>query len=48
MYKDVWTPFLGEELCCEREQSNPRDKHAVKVVKNTETVGIVPRAIPRI
>ena len=45
VYKDVWTPSLGEELCCEREPNNPRDKHAVKVVKNTETVGHVPRAI---
>ena len=41
----VWTPSLGEEICREREPNNPRDKHAVKVVKNTETVGHVPRVI---
>ena len=42
-YKDVWTPSLGEVLCCERELNNHRDKHAVKVVKNSETHE--PRAI---
>ena len=46
VYKDVWTPsHLGEELCCESEPNNHRDKHAVKVVKNTETVGHVPKDI---
>ena len=47
VHKDVWTPTIGEELCCEREPNNPHDQHAVKVVKNTETVGHVSRAISR-
>ena len=45
VYKDVWTPFHGEKLSCESQPDNFYDKYAVKVVKNTETVGHVPRAI---
>ena len=45
VYKDVWTPTIGEEVCCEREANNHHDQHAVKIVKNTETVGHVSRAI---
>ena len=35
VHKDVWTPTIGDELCCEMEPNNPRDQHAVKVVKHT-------------
>ena len=45
VYKDVWTPFHGEKLSCERQTDNIYDKYAVKVVKNAETVSHVPRAI---
>ena len=45
VYKDVWTPFHGEKLSCESQPDNFYDKYAVKVVKNTETVGHVTRAI---
>ena len=45
VYKDAWTPTIGEELCCEREANNPHD--AVNVVKNMETVVRVLRASSR-
>ena len=45
VYKDVWTPFHGEKLSWESQPDNFFDKYAVKVVKNTETVGHVPTAI---
>ena len=39
VYKYVWTPFHGEKLSCGNQLNNVYDKYAVKVVKNTETVG---------
>ena len=44
-YKDVWTPFHGKKLSCESQPDNFYDKYAVKVVKNTETGGHLPRAV---
>ena len=43
VYKDVWKPSFGEKLVARREFNNPIDKHAVKVVKDDETVGHLPR-----
>ena len=45
VYKHVRTPFHGEKFSCESQPDNFHDKYAVKVVKNKETVGHVPRAI---
>ena len=45
VHKDVWTPFHGEKLSCESQSDHFYDKYGVKVVKSTETVGHVPRAI---
>ena len=48
IYKDVWRPVIGEELGCQREESNPRDPYAVTVTKShsgvveEEVVGHVP------
>jgi len=28
-----WTPVIGEQLVCEREEGNPRDQDAVVVKK---------------
>ena len=47
VYKNVWTPFIGEKLECEREHDNEQDKFAVKVVKEDAVVGHVPRMISR-
>jgi len=29
----TWTPVIGEQLVCEREEGNPRDQYAVAVYK---------------
>ena len=47
MYKNIWDATIGEELECARESDNPTDRYAVAVKKDNETVGHVPRAIPR-
>ena len=39
VYKDVWETLIGKKLVAKREFNNPIDKHAVKVVKDNETVG---------
>ena len=45
VYQDTWTPVIGEQLVCRREDSNPRNRCAVAVVKAEEIVGHVPRFI---
>ena len=42
IYKSVWTPFIGEELYLEPEESNEHDEYAVAVRKDGETVGHAP------
>ena len=43
VYKDIWTPRIQEEQTCEREPGNQHDEHAVKVLKDDEIVGHIPR-----
>ena len=49
VYKEIWEPTIGEELCCEREVGNPKDPLAVAVIKpiagENTIVGHVPRNI---
>ena len=45
IYKEVWTPFIGERLGCARETSNREDPFAVAIKRGTETLGHVPRTI---
>ena len=50
VYKDIWTPFVGETLSCEREEDNTADPYAVAVKKKfgrrmPVVVGHVPRRI---
>ena len=42
VYQDTWTPLIGEQLVCRREDSNQRDQYAVAVLKGKEIVGHVP------
>ena len=44
VYQDTWTPLVGEELHCEREE-NIHDHYAVVVKKGSARVGHVPRKI---
>ena len=52
IYKDIWSPLIGEQLKCARETGNPLDRYAVAVVNitpvSTETVGQVLRCISAI
>ena len=45
IYKDIWTPEIGEELTCRREVGNIHDLHAVAVLRGSDVVGHVPRTI---
>lgn len=45
VYKDVWTPTIGDVLPCSRELSNGHDPYAVKVTLSTEVVGHLPKRI---
>ena len=41
-YKDVWTPFIWEELLLRREPDNVKDRIAVDVLKDGCIVGHIP------
>ena len=47
VYKVVWKPTIGEKLQADQELGNEADKFAVKVVKNNEIVGHLPREYPQ-
>ena len=44
VYKNIWTPQVGKELECIRE-NNDKDWYAVAAMKNNVVVGHVPRII---
>ena len=48
VYKDVWKPAIRKKLHAEQELDNAVDKFAVKVVKNNELVGHLPREYSQI
>ena len=33
VYKSIWTYEIGEKLRCDREENNPNDKSAVKLME---------------
>ena len=43
VYKNVWTPTLGDELECRREGDNDFDRYAVAVLRRGVVVGHLPR-----
>ena len=46
IYKDVWSPSLGEVLQCTPKFKNTKDRYAVAVVRRSRTVvGHIPRKI---
>ena len=45
VYHDNWTPVVGEQLLCEREEGNPQDRYAGAIKKNSDTIGHVPHNI---
>jgi len=48
VYYTTWHVVNGEELMCEHEPSNGRDRYAVAVIKDDEIIGHLPRKILRI
>ena len=42
IYKEIWTPVVGEELQLQRESSSLKDRFAVVVCLDEEIVGRVP------
>ena len=48
IYERIWNAAIGEELLCERELDNERDRHAVTVIKDGIVIGHVPPKISRI
>lgn len=47
VYKDEWTPTVGESLNCVREPLNEKDKNAVAVMRDDKVVGHVPLSYSR-
>ena len=43
VYQGAWKPSIGETLVAKGEFNNPKDKHAMKVIKGDETVSHLPR-----
>ena len=48
VYKEVWTPVIGEVLPVFPEPDNPHDKRAVAIFKEGSIVGHVPRELSKI
>ena len=48
VYKASWSSYIGEELPVQCEVNNIHDDFAVAVLKNSNTVGHVPREISRV
>ena len=48
VYKESWNPFIGEELDCRHELSNPADTYAVATMRDAAVVGHIPRKISAI
>ena len=48
VYKEMWTPHLGQVLQVRPEEDNEHDEYAVAVVKNGSVVGHVPRMMSQV
>ena len=45
VYKDIWEAAIREELPCEREARNSKDRYAITVKKDGTVVGHLSRKI---
>ena len=43
IYKEVCNSILQEEMTCERESSNCQNQYAIKLIKESKTVGLIPQ-----
>lgn len=48
VYRNIWTPYEGEELTTKRETDNLFDKYAISVLKDDTVVGHVPKEISKL
>ena len=48
IYKETWTPSVGEVLLVQQELENPHDRRAVCILKSSTIVGHVPRELSRV
>ena len=48
VYKDIWTPFVGQELDVKTEATNPRDVFAVATTLDDNVVGHLPIEISKV
>ena len=48
VYKDVWSPVIGDELLVQVEEHNTFNEFGVAVMKNSDVVGHVPQEISKI
>ena len=48
MYSSIWDISIGEQLECAREPLNDSDRYAVAVIKDSVTIGHLPRKISRV
>ena len=48
IYKEIWTPFVGEELTLNQENGNSHDRYAITVEKENKIVGRVPKELSKI
>ena len=48
VYHHIWAAAVGEELICEREPTNDKDRYAVAVLKDGSIVGHLPKRISRV
>ena len=46
--KDIWSPYIGEHLTLQCEDSNTHDRHAVCLMKDNCAVGHAPRELSRV
>ena len=48
IYKEIWTPFVGEELTLNQENGNSHDRYAITVEKdNNMIVGRAPKELSK-
>ena len=48
-YKEIWTPFVGEELTLTQKNGNCHDRYAITVEKeNDMIVGRVPKELSKV
>ena len=39
VFKEIWTPFIGEDLECKRDEANTRDAYAVGIMRQVGSSG---------